>query len=223
MKYIGILVEGQAEEAFVQSMLNAYLESKDLFVIAIVLKTRRTNEGHFKGGVSSSGYGKIEEDLRQLFQNRATIATTTMFDLYGLPANFPSRQDAVAKTKAGVALAEYLEEKWLQQFPKQNNFIPYLAVHEFEALLFSEPKKIALNFPDLRAATALELQQIRDAYENPEAINLNNPPAKRISKLIPQYRKRLSGIAIAKKIGIPKMREECPHFDSWLKKLEALA
>lgn len=221
MKYIGILVEGQAEEDFIQSVLNPYLQNKALFLTATLIKTKRTDTGSFKGGVSN--YAKIEKDLRLLFQNQSTIATTSMFDLYGLPSDFPSRQDVAAKSKKGIALAEYLEEKWLAQFPNQRNFIPYLAVHEFEALLFSEPKTIALNFPDSTANTAIELQKIRDAYENPEAINLNNPPAKRIIGAIPKYRKRFNGITIAEQIGIPKMRQECPHFDAWLSKLEALA
>jgi hypothetical protein len=221
MKYVGILLEGQAEEDFIQTVLNPYLHNKGLFLVATIAKTKRTDEGSFKGGVSS--YAKIEKDLRLLFLNRSNIATTTMFDLYGLPSDFPARQDVKAKSKTGIALAHYLEEKWLEKFPNQSNFIPYLSVHEFEALLFSEPKTIALNFPDSTAQTATDLQKVRDNYENPEAINLNNPPAKRIITAIPKYRKRLNGIAIAEQIGVPKMRKECPHFDSWLSKLEALA
>lgn len=31
------------------------------------------------------------------------------------------------------------------------------------------------------------------------------------------------GIVIAAKIGIEKMRAECPNFDAWLKRLESLA
>jgi hypothetical protein len=220
MKFIGILVEGQAEEEFVLSVLNPYLESKKLFLIVTVIKTKRSDEGSFKGGVSS--YAKIEKDLRLLMQNSSTIATSTMFDLYGLPSDFPNREDKLAKSKKGVGLAEYLETKWLEQFPNQQHFIPYLAVHEFEALLFSEPKTITLNFPDLPNLASQELQKIYDEYENPEAINLDNPPAKRISSIIPKYRKLFNGIPIAEKIGISKMREECPHFDAWLKKLESL-
>jgi hypothetical protein len=221
MKFIGILVEGQAEEEFILSVLNPYLQSKNLFLIVTVVKTKRSDVGSFKGGVS--GYAKIEKDLRLLMQNSSAIATTTMFDLYRLPSDFPALEDKIAKTKKGVMLAEYLETKWFEQFSNQRHFIPYLSVHEFEALLFSEPKTIALNFPDLPSLAAEELQKIYDAYENPEAINLDKPPAKRISSLIPNYRKLFNGIPIAEKIGIPKMREECPHFDAWLKKLESLS
>jgi hypothetical protein len=57
-------------------------------------------------------------------------------------------------------------------------------------------------------------------YDNPEFINLDNPPAKRLTKLYPQYDKRNHGARIASQIGMSDIRAQCPHFDQWLTHIE---
>lgn len=95
-------------------------------------------------------------------------------------------------------------------------------MHEFEALLFSD----CLAFPQTLHAPdiAQHLQRQRDEFESPEEID-DSPetaPSKRIQSLLDRYEKPLMGVRGAQAIGLPKIREACPHFDSWLKKLEAL-
>ena len=48
-------------------------------------------------------------------------------------------------------------------------FVPYVVMHEFEGLLFSDPDRFAqgMGMPDLSS----ELQAIRDDFDNPEEIN----------------------------------------------------
>jgi len=63
-----------------------------------------------------------------------------------------------------------------------------------------------------------------DQYANPEEID-DNPtkaPSKHIEQLKPGYRKVVMGKTISEAIGIPAIREKCPHFDQWLTKLEML-
>ena len=67
-------------------------------------------------------------------------------------------------------------------------------------------------------------QRVRDKVETPEHIN-NNPhtaPSKRILQIHPQYNKVLDGYNIANNIGLQAIRQECKHFDSWVRQLEAL-
>lgn len=102
-------------------------------------------------------------------------------------------------------------------------FIPYMAIHEFEALLFSNTAIVAeaLNVDEN------EITSILHECGEPEAIN-NSPstaPSKRLDTLSPhkKFPKTTVGIMIARKIGIQEIREKCPLFNSWLQHLENLA
>lgn len=102
-------------------------------------------------------------------------------------------------------------------------FIPFLALHEFEAWLFTFPEEITRIFPD---ADLLEkLQKIKTRYSSPEEINDGSEthPSARLKYLIPEYQKVLHGATILQRIGIPKIREACPHFNSWIEKIERLS
>ena len=46
---------------------------------------------NFKGGITS--FGQVERDLRRLLGDTSAALVTTMFDLYGLPDDFPVRYD----------------------------------------------------------------------------------------------------------------------------------
>ncbi|WP_211193645.1 DUF4276 family protein [Pyxidicoccus fallax] len=102
--------------------------------------------------------------------------------------------------------------------------MPYLQVHEFEALLFSDVATTGY----VLGATPSELQQlqkIRGAFETPEHIN-DSPetaPSKRLLQLFPRYDKTFFGPAAVSRIGLEAVRRECPHFASWLTTLERLS
>ncbi len=100
-------------------------------------------------------------------------------------------------------------------------FIPYVQMHEFEALLFSDPALLAkgLDLPD-----DSEVQRIRNKFHSPEEINdgEQTAPSKRIKGLSSGYDKVLQGVLISQKIGLNVLRAQCPHFNGWIEKLEAL-
>ena len=64
-------------------------------------------------------------------------------------------------------------------------------------------------------------------YSSPELIDdgKSTAPSKRIIKEIPAYEKRKSSVGplVTARIGLLRLRQACPHFDEWLKKLEALS
>jgi hypothetical protein len=103
------------------------------------------------------------------------------------------------------------------------SFIPYVQMHEFEALLFSHPQDFALGIH--QEALAPELQAICDAFGSPEEINdhPNTAPSKRIEGLLPRYQKPTDGVLAAKRIGLKAMRQECALFDRWITQLEDLS
>ena len=98
---------------------------------------------------------------------------------------------------------------------------PYVQMHEFEGLLFSDVGTFERVIP---GAPIDDLRSIRAAFDRPEDINddPNTVPSKRIRQLIPMYRKRLHGPGVAGEIGLDAIRSECPRFDGWLHRLEAL-
>ena len=104
-----------------------------------------------------------------------------------------------------------------------DRFVPFVVMHEFEGLLFSDCASFgrAIGRADLEAS----LRRIRDDFPSPEEIN-DSPitaPSKRVEALIPGYEKPLLGVLAVLEIGLLRIREECPHFDGWLRQLESRA
>ena len=98
--------------------------------------------------------------------------------------------------------------------------IPNSLLHEFEALLFSDPATLASSLRVNQQSVDLILEECGE----PEAID-DSPqtaPSKRIEQLYSRFKKTSNGIAIAQAIGIEQMRSKCPVFGGWLTRLEAL-
>ncbi len=218
MKRIHILLEGQTEEAFVRDVLRPHFLTRGAWVSYSIFATKRSKAGaKFKGGVSS--YQKIKKDILPLLRDSSLVALTTMVDYYGLPDDFPGKSTLQGKTC--FQRVAYLENAWKIDI-NHRRFIPYLALHEFEALLFAAPSAIAAAFPGSHVEK--ELLAIRNKYASPEQIN-DGPkthPSAQLKALLPHYRKRRHGPLIASNIGLAAMRAVSPHFHEWLAKLEAL-
>ena len=105
---------------------------------------------------------------------------------------------------------------------EERRFVPYLMMHEFEAMLFSDCAGFgaAIGRQDLTS----RFQQIRNEFASPEEID-DSPtqaPSKRVEALVAGYQKPLLGIFAVMAIGLPRIREECPVFSGWLSHLENL-
>ena len=99
-------------------------------------------------------------------------------------------------------------------------FVPYVMMHEFEALLFSNCNRLAIGIG--QPALTQRLQAIRDGFDTPEAID-DSParaPSKRLEGLFGDYDKPLVGMVAALAIGLEAIRGECPHFAGWMERLE---
>lgn len=211
MKKTLILVEGQTEERFVKVVLSNYFLQKNVWLIPRIIETKEVKSGpNFKGGINS--YQKIKKDLLKLLADSSAVVTTTMIDYYGLPRDFPSFNDkgnCYLKVKSA-------EESFAQDISNQK-FVPYLQLHEFEGILFSAPKAISSTM-DVSGKSDLNVQKIRDCVKSPEEINdgLDTHPSKRIQKLFPNYNKPFHGELISSRIGMDKILNDCPHFNSWV-------
>lgn len=214
-----VLVEGQSEETFVKRVLVPHLEQFNIWAKPSLLRTKRIMAGgSFKGGVVS--YSQIRKDtLALLSDSKAWV--TSLIDFYGLPDGFPGLDEINAMIERYQAVRK-LEERFAKNIGNKR-FIPFLALHEFEAWLFSSPAIIAEHFG--RKELNQALLGIRDAVSNPEEINdkLDSHPSRRLERLIPNYKKTSDGPTILQKIGIKTIRMECRHFNEWLTHLEQLA
>ena len=110
--------------------------------------------------------------------------------------------------------------KVFTDYDAAHRFIPYIEMHEFEALLFSNPDVLAEKI-DINVS---QIQEILEDYNSPEEIN-DDParaPSMRLVALKSGYRKVADGKAISEAIGIPTIRKHCAHFSDWLTRLEHL-
>lgn len=215
MTRVYLLVEGQTEETFVRELLAPHYANQGLYLRPIIV---RTSTGH-KGGLVS--YAKVKAQIEKLCKQDSHAFVSTMFDLYALPRDFPKNANAYLEQRGGADKANFLEVALAQDI-NQHNFIPYIQVHEFEALLFAETQAFALW---TEASVLEKLKDIAMQYANqPETINdgPTTAPSKRIQALMPSYQKPLHGALIACEIGLDKMRATCPHFANWLAKLEGI-
>jgi hypothetical protein len=211
------LVEGQTEERFAKAVLQPHLLARGVHLQPTILTTKRLKNGpDFKGGIAS--FAQVRRDLAQLLRDTNASLVTTMFDLYGLPADWPAHASA-AGTR-GAQRAETLEAALQREMGNPRRFRPFLMAYEFEAMLYCDVQQVAatLNAPHVAHALLAE----RDAVGSPEDINDGSTthPSCRISTKCPHYRKVLHGSIVTGKVGLDAIREQCPHFDEWVAVLE---
>jgi hypothetical protein len=217
---VKVIVEGPSEESFIKNVLGPTLWHKDIYLTPIVLGV----PGHKGGNVK---YSRVKRDILLQLKQDGTAFCSTMFDLYGLGEGFPGGSPNSALP--GAQKAEFIEQNIqvdiLAAVPDLRpdvRFLPYLQAHEYEALLFSDPTAFAgaLGRDNLSGSFGA----IRNSFSTPEDIN-DSPeaaPSRRVLKVFPSYKKVIEGTVAAQKVGIAAMRRECPHFNSWIEKIESL-
>ena len=211
MKYVYIYCEGQTEEAFVNDIPYPYFSRIGIYVQPIIHKTKRTPTKSFRGGVSK--YEPIKNEIIKLCQDPNCIVTT-MFDYYAMPEDTP----AITYSEIDIYKRVDFIENAVNKDIGCENLIFNLILHEFEALLFSEPQAFEHITND---KAVKQLQAIRNSAETPEHINnsVETAPSKRIASVVDNYSKVRQGIIVAKHIGIDKMLSECKHFSAWINKI----
>jgi hypothetical protein len=220
MKRVLILVEGQTEETFVRDVLAPHLLGWNVALTPKILVTKRVKSGgHFKGGVTS--YAQVKGDVQRLLADTHAERVTTMLDYYGLPEDFPGLADRPPGNC--YQRVEHVERAFHADIAHRR-FLPYLALHEFEALLFTAPARCSLAFGDSPELAVMTLEAIRVLFNSPEEINegRTTAPSKRILQVFPGYQKTLHGPLATQELGLTSMRAACPHFNQWVSALEAL-
>ena len=220
MKRLVIIAEGETEESFVNNILCPFFCSKGIYNSIQCFKTK-----HSHGGMSKYSY--IKKDILNTIYEK-DVVVSMMIDFYRLPSDFPGFNDLkVTQThKEQANLLETRIKKDLEDSQNQlfDNFIPYIQLHEFEALVFASISGIDSLF-ERSEMDYNGLMNVIQQYPNPEDIN-NHPdtaPSVRLKKLISGYNKVLHGIDIINTVGMAELLEKCPRFKTWIESMaEAL-
>lgn len=210
-----VLCEGQTEQRFVSLVLAPHLRARAVFAKPELLVPGR-------GGVVS--FGKLRYAIKtDIGRSREHEYVTTMIDLYGI-SDYPGAEKRVGES--GVERAQRIEAAMSRELPNPR-FLPYIQVHEFEALLFVDLDQLPAAFPDgeAREAPGRLRQSIGNARPEDVDDGGSTAPSKRIIGEVAEYAamKRIAGPLITERIGLPRLREGCPHFGAWVARLEGLA
>ena len=213
------LVEGPTEKIFIASMLVPYLAEIGVYMTPIIISKAGQKGGDVR-------FARVKNDIELHLKQRQNTYLTLFIDYYGIRGDWPglneARQQNTASKKAAKINGATKEqvENLFGQHGANRRFIPYVSMHEFEALLFSEPKKLAEHLQ----VSQKEIDRILAQCGEPEDID-DSPqtaPSKRLENLSDKFKKTSTGIAIVNSIGLPKIRKKCPVFDNWLTTIENL-
>jgi Domain of unknown function (DUF4276) len=210
MRGLYIIVEGATEEQFVNELLIPYfgsIEINDVRAISLATSSKQ------KGGAIS--YGRYKHNVENLLKREQDVLVTSLIDYFRLDTAFPKYEEANRITDK-IQRVTFLEQSITEDINHQR-FIPYIQLHEFEGLLFSDKAGFDY-FPNIPQAHRLELYAAVTAHNNPELLNdgADTAPSKRLARLIPSYKKNLHGNLMALEITLHPMRTRCARFNNWL-------
>lgn len=215
-------VEGQTEETFVEVVLAPHLRNAGYADVSATLMgnaERRSGRGGSRSWLSVR-----QRIVRHLRRDRNAISTT-MVDYYGMQPRWPGRSQSAslpfAERAAAVqtALADDVRSEMGGDFDPAR-FIPYVSMHEFEALLFSDCDAFAWSVGVPEAVP--KLKAVLASFGDPEQINDSKglSPSARIQSVVEGYDKVVYGTLAVEEIGLEAIRRQCRNFGCWLTRLE---
>lgn len=213
---VHILVEGQTEETVVRNVFEPHLRTQGWFVTYSIVTTKRPASGPaHKGGVT--GWGQLTREIPRLLRDSSLDILTTLLDYYAFPEDAPG----MVNRPNGSALerVEHVEQALAEYF-NESRFLPHLVLHELEAWVFAASDQLGWLFTD-ESLTARLRADVASAG-GPEGIN-DSPataPSKRLAHYCPGYVKTSDGPLAIADLGVERLRLQCPHLDSWLRRLE---
>ena len=215
MKRLIVVCDGGTEQEFCQTILFPYFFQKGILVETPTIK-------HSGGGIVA--WGTLKKQLVQHL-NETGVIVTTLIDFYQIKDSFQFPGWLEAKAIApSQAKMDYLFQQMKQDIQEnlQSRFIPYIQLHEFEGLLFSDISAFKNNFNKSECDFYAIESAIRD-FPTPEDINNgpNTAPSIRLKNAIKGYEKELYGSFLADDIGLSTIREHCPLFNQWIEHLES--
>ncbi len=167
MTRVHVVVEGLSERSFVNNVLAPALWRQQVYLNPIVLGF----PGH-KGG--NPNYARVQKDVLRQLKRDPLAYCSTMLDFYGLGKGFPGTPlpPNLSNLDKVTHIEQAVREDIITQAPDlraEVRFIPYLQLHEFEGLLFSDPAAFARSINQSNLAS--QFQSIREGFPTPEDID----------------------------------------------------
>lgn len=225
MPRLYLFAEGLAELTFADTVLKPHLASSGVYLHPPVLIAHAKKKGKIHRG-GGRKYAPMKNDIvRFLAQEKGPdVFFTTMIDLYAIHADLPGLAEADKLRHLPHKRVEALEQAFADDID-DDRFLPYIQLHEYEAYLFSDPTWFEC-FYDHHERQIAALKAIADEHDTPELIDdgQHSAPSKRIIAQLPDYEdaKATVGPQVAELIGLDVIRGKCPHFATWLSRLEKL-
>lgn len=211
MKRLYIIVEGQTEQEFVNEQIAPYLLRYGIYEVKpILIHTSKSGRGGFVN------YQHLKNDAKRLLSSQKSDFVVSMFvDFFRCP-EVPQKERWSGKSNHLEQIIEM--EKCICEDINDTRFIPYIQLHEFEALLFASNDGFVTFLSEEQSK---KTQQIIESYSNPEDINTTpaGAPSKRLLAIKSDYDKVIEGNLIALEIGLLKIMEKCPRFKAWIENL----
>lgn len=211
MTRVCVVCEGATEANFVEECLAPYLAPAGVYAYGSIIQAP---SGRHKGGRVT-----VERLARHMsHEYHAFDRVTTLVDFYGF-------KDRDGRSRAETERAILDMTSALTTGFDARFVLPYVQLHEFEGLLFTDPAAFEWVQDGWSEVVHRALSDVALAFESPEHIN-DSPetaPSKRILKIFPDgaYSKTEHGLLIAESIGIDAIRAKCPAFSEWVGKLQA--
>ena len=213
MKRLYIVVEGQTEQEFVNTLLRPWLNGYGILdVTPVLIKTSK----HGRGGHVNAEHLKNTINGLLCESNDRDLVVTTFVDFFRIPNNMPGYAEAMQLADSADQVAAL--EQGLADVIHDWRFVPYIQRHEFEALVFSSNAGFEKYCNEEQST---KTAAIVDAFQNPEDINSSQEtaPSNRLKALIPTYDKVIMGNLLALEIGMTIIIARCPRFAAWLQTL----
>ena len=219
MTRVNVVVEGQTERRFVTDVFGPAMAAAGVY-----LYPRLLGPAGQKGGRVT--FDRVAADLSILLKQEADTYCTTLLDYYGRGRGWPPVPVGQPASAAATVLERALADRLSDELPDRRvdvRCFPYIQLHEFESLLFSDSAAFAraVGRDDLAGPFA----EIRSEFATPEDIDdgPSTAPSKRVIALHPKYDKVLAGQQAAVAVGVSSMRQACPRFGRWVDRLLSLA
>lgn len=213
MKRLIIVCEGPTEHEFCMDVLSPVFLKEDIYIDAPLVK--KSN-----GGIVP--WQNIKRQIENhLHEGNAYVSI--LVDYYGIKDsyNFPGWEKSES-ISSKVDKLDYLCTMMKADITSElaSRFIPYIQIHEFESLLFSDISVFRNNFDNHE----MEFSKLEDAineFPNPEDINSRPTlaPSKRLLDAINGYEKVVYGSCLAEEIGLEMILKKCPLFNKWFSTL----
>jgi hypothetical protein len=216
MKKIKIICEGNTEIEFCHKVLKPYFADKNISILTTFID---------KSGGGIVSWTALKRQIEWRLRDDTTMFISTFIDYYGIPDKYgyPKWQESkkiVNKSKR----VDFLEDAMKNAIHPAlvTRFVPYIQLHEFEALLFNNIEAFTAIVPAIEFADKPALIRTIEEHPNGEHINdtRQNSPSNRLDRIFNSYNKVFTGPRVAERIGIPNIRARNPRFDAWLTKLE---